>query len=246
MSVKAAPDERDLPFDLDGARTLPPPSGEHERVSLGSGASLRTRDHAAIVYWTSAELFDSVVPYLCAGLRAGDQVVYVADDHSVEAVSEALRAAGIDVGAEVSAERLILTQARAAFFPAGCFDVERALDGVRALAASAAARGFERVRLSVEMTYLLADVPGIERGAEFEARANEEIFSEHPFVCICSFNAAREDPSEVITDVLATHPVLIASGIPLVNPHYRSWELLAADRSARARWAGRAPLDAEE
>jgi hypothetical protein len=114
----------------------------------------------------------------------------------------------------------MLSPAKDAFFSDGVFNVERALDGVRSLGQQAAAEGFRRVRLSVEMTYLLADVPGMDRGPEFEARANEEVFAKFPFVCICSFNGNRAVPG-VLEEVLKSHPVLISNGIPLLNPYFR-------------------------
>lgn len=213
-------------LDLEHLEPAPQPPPD-QRVGLGGGrAALRTGDHAAILYWEAGELLATVVPYLAAGLEAGDKVVYVADDLAVEQVEAALRQAGIAVDDAVARGRLTLVHARDAFFPDGRFDVERALAGVRALAAQAAADGYARVRFSVEMTYLLADVPGIEAGIEFESRANDEVFAQFPFVCICSFNAARATSEAIISDVLATHPIVIAGGSPLLNPHYRPWAQL--------------------
>jgi chemotaxis family two-component system sensor kinase Cph1 len=208
---------------VDRMRPVPEVGEARDRVSLGEGrAAIRTRDHAAIVYWNKAELLDTVVPYLAEGLRAGDKVVYVADDLSVEDLGRALAQTGVQVDAEIAAGRLLLLSARDAFFSSGSFDVEAALQGVQGLAEQAKKDGFARVRFSVEMTYLLAQVPGMERGAEFEARANAEVFARFPFVCICSFNATRDVP-HVLEDVLRTHPVLISNGMPLFNPYYRPW-----------------------
>jgi len=221
MVTKLTPE--DLAERMVGAKPAPAPSPQLA-VSLGSErASLRAGDHAAILYWRPEELLDCVVPYLVAGVEAGDKVVYVADDLDTTRIGDALRRTGLDVDALVAAGRLVLVSAKDAFFADGTFDCERALEGVRQLAQQAAADGYLRVRFSVEMTYLLAQVPGIERAVEFEARANDEIFAQYPFVCICSFNAARATSNHVISDVLATHPILISAGTPLLNPHYKPW-----------------------
>ena len=191
-------------------------------VSLGDRrATLRTGDHAALLYWRHDELLEQIVPYLAAGLAAGDKVVYVADDLTVDRIAAALADAGVDFAGETARGNLVIARSHDAFFGGGHFDVDRALAGVRGLADEARAAGFTRVRFSVEMTYLLADVPGIERGREFEARANSEIFARYPFTCICSFNADRATSNEVIADVLATHPIVTSAGIPLVNPRYQ-------------------------
>lgn len=213
-------------WGLNQLEPIEEPSAD-ERIALGpQNEAMRTKDHAALLYWRSNELLQSVVPYLIAGLAAGDKVVYVADDLPLDRIRAELQSAGVDVDAAASSGKLVLTTAKDAFFGDGRFDVERALANVRGLAEEAKAAGFARVRFSVEMTYLLADVPGIERGIEFESRANDEVFAQYPFVCICSFNASRAVGSEIIGDVLATHPIVISGGVPLRNPHYRTWSQL--------------------
>src|SRR4051794_24563878 len=93
-------------------KPAPQPANETERVSLGERRNaLRTRDHAAIVYWQAEELLDTVVPYLKEGLRAGDKVVYVADDLTVERISTALEDAGVDGAAAKAAGKLMLVSA---------------------------------------------------------------------------------------------------------------------------------------
>jgi hypothetical protein len=212
---------------------------EKDRASLGERrAFLKTRDHAAVVYWQASELLEAIVPYLAAGLRAGDKVVYVADDLPIPAIESALKDAGINVAEAKQARKLELTSSQEMLFSNGTFDVDRAIANVKRIAADAIREGYTRVRLSVEMTYLLANVPGIERGPELESRANQEIFAEYPFVCICSFNGARNHGS-CLEDVLATHPILISRGVPLANPHYRPWKLLREDPTAKQRWTHR-------
>jgi hypothetical protein len=220
-----------------GIRTMkvvPEARDSERRFAFGSKErALRTRDHAAIVYWDSSELLENVIPYLVEGLRAGDKVVYVADDHPLAVLEEGLARAGVDVGTHTSRGSLVLLTAEQAFFGGGRFDVQAALAGVQQLAEAAAREGYSRVRFSVEMTYLLANVPGIEHGPEFESRANDEIFAKFPFVCICSFNGNR-DKGRALETVLATHPILIAGGIPLENPHYRAWPEPAGNKPSRA------------
>ena len=220
---KITRDDISTRLEIAQMKAAPPPPAAR-KVELGHDrAALRTGDHAAVLYWNAHELLDTIIPYLKAGLDAGDKVVYVADDLQTGDIAEALRRTGVNVPAAMARGQLLLVTAKDAFFGDGAFDVERALAGVRALAEQAAKDGFARVRFSVEMTYLLANVPGIEQGVEFESRANDEVFAKFPFVCICSFNAARATEEKVISDVFATHPIVISAGSPLLNPHYRPW-----------------------
>lgn len=217
-------------------KPLSPPRDPADSVELGAGKGiLRSGDHAAFLYRSPDELLDLVVPYLREGLAAGDKVVYVADDLDASRVSAALRESGVDVDGDTRAGRLVVTSSTDAFFPGGRFDPDDAIAGVRGLLAQARADGFRRVRFSVEMTYLLRDVPGIERGVEFEARVNDEVFAGTPVVCICTFNRTRDD-GKVLLDVLRTHQVLIESGGAWENPGYVRGELAwkkPLDRGAR-------------
>jgi hypothetical protein len=211
---------------------LPARDPDERVVTATPGAPLRTRDHAAIVYWEQAELLEAIVPYLAEGIRAGDKVVYVADETPPATLIAALDAAMVDVDAETASGGLTLVRARDVFFASGRFDVEAALKGMASLAAAAERDGYRRVRLSVEMTYLLADGPGIERGPELEARLTEEVFARFPFVCLCSFNGAR-DTNAILQRVLETHPILMSGGIPLANPYYRAWSDQTRARGGR-------------
>lgn len=203
-------------------RRLSRPASPETAVELGNGNALRTGDHAAFLYREPADLLALVVPYLIEGIRANDKVVYVADDLDVAAVRDALLAAGVDVESESARGRLTLASSTDAFFPGGRFDVETAIEGVRTMIADARRAGYRCARFSVEMTYLLRDVPGIERGLEFEARVNDEVFAGNPIVCICSFNEKRDD-GRVLVDVLRSHRVLIREGDAFENPWFVRW-----------------------
>jgi hypothetical protein len=198
-------------------------------------AALQTHDHAVIVYWHSQEYLDAVVPYIIEGLQAGDRVVHVAHEEPIPPLIDALEAAGVDVQAAMADGQLTVMTAEQAFFPDGRFDIERALSAVQSLAEVARAEGVPQVRFSVDLSYLLAKVPGMEDGPAFEARANDEVFERYPFVCICAYNASR-GTTEVVEDIFATHPVVFVRGLPLNNPYFKPWKQLSAEGAQLDRW----------
>lgn len=85
------------------------------------------------------------------------------------------------------------------------------------------------VRLAMEMTYLLADVPAIELAPALEAQLQVETLGGVPFTRVCAFNAARE-VTDTVADVLRLHPFVRTHGMPLPNPYYRPWRELHAAR----------------
>jgi hypothetical protein len=199
-----------------------------EEILLGiGGARLRVGDHVAHLYWTAEERIRGLVAAVTEGLRAGDRIVYVVNDLPVSTLALALIAAGIDAVTRAAEGRLALVAAEDVLFHGGLFEPTAALDRLRALTTASDAR---RTRLFVDMTYLLADVPGIERGLELEARVGEALRG-LPFVRICTFDSAREI-SDRVADVLRMHPTVIGAGGLLLNPYYRPWNELRTVRRA--------------
>jgi hypothetical protein len=186
---------------------------------------LHTGDHAAFEYETEGELLTVTVPYLLEGLHARDKVVYVADQLDPNAIRAALSRTGVDVFEQERAGRLAFTTARDAFFPTRRFNADSALARLRMLGERAPRDGFGRIRLGVEMTYLSAEVPGIERALHMESRANHELFGRMPFIGLCMFNRARQS-SEMLANLRKAHPVLLVGSVRAENPFYQDWSEL--------------------
>jgi hypothetical protein len=184
-------------------------------------------DHAALLSLTPEERMRGLVAALVEGLRAGDRIVHVVNDLPVAAWVCAFAAGGVDVAARVAEGRLSIVASDEALFRGGRCDPGAALARLRELVQPASAR---RTRLFVDMTYLLADVPGIERSLELEARVGDALRG-LPFVRICAFDAGGEI-SDRVADVLRNYPAVIGAGGSLRNPYYRPWNELRAVRKA--------------
>jgi MEDS: MEthanogen/methylotroph, DcmR Sensory domain len=204
---------------------LVPRTAEVESFALGAyNLEVRAGDHAAFLYWTPEERLDLAVPYVAEGLAAGDLVAYFAADSPPSAVERALAAAGLDPAARAAEGRLVIASALDAFFHDGAFDLDTAADALRALAVSAAVAGLRRARLFVEMAFLDADAPGLDRAIELEARADTALGG-LPSVWVLAFDAARA-ASDRAADALRVHPMVIAHGTAGMNPYYRPWSEL--------------------
>jgi MEDS: MEthanogen/methylotroph, DcmR Sensory domain len=209
---------------------------KEEDLALGVGAArLRVGEPAALLSWTADERLRGLVAVVIEGLRAGDRIVCVVNDLALPAIERALAAAGVDAPAWAAEGRLALVPAADALFLGGVFDPLAALAELHALVTEResvceSASAGRRTRLFVDMTYLLADVPGIERGLELEARVGDALRG-LPVVRICAFDAGRE-VSDRLADVLRMHPTVISEGGSLRNPYYRPWSELRAVRRA--------------
>lgn len=197
-----------------------------------------THDHAALVYWSREEFLDTIVPYIVDGLLGGEFVVHLFHSEPLEPLVERLEEAGIDVQAEADRGHLLLLAAAQVFSPEGRFAMDDADRGIKDMISAARARGARRVRFSVDMSYVLAGVPGAEELIEFDASANEGIFPEYPFLCICAYDAATGVP-ELVEDMFLTHPLVFVRGIPLPNPYYKPWGEISRSRMYLGRWKDR-------
>lgn len=199
---------------------------------------LRAHDHAALVYWDSADYLASIIPFLVDGLREGDLVVHVAHDEPIASIVSALESSDIDVEAMKRSGRLMLLTAAQAFAPQGRFDLEEATAGIKRMITDATAAGAPRVRFSVDLSYVLSGTPGIEDFMVLDARANEDIFPQYPFICVCAYNASK-GVNHLVEDMFLTHPLVFVRGIPLANPYYEPWAELSARASYLRRWKER-------
>ena len=170
--------------------------------------SLQPGDHLCLFYDREpAEQMPAIVPFVQQALQRDEQFVYVADDHTVEELTERLEQGGIGVKQETDRGRLKLWTRREWRSPEPFAADQKAVQ-VRAFIEHAAAAGFKGLRFAVEMTWTLG--PDVETRAleEWEATINTLFTPRFPLRVVCQYNGARLSP-EVIFAALRTHPLAI-------------------------------------
>lgn len=193
------------------------------------GLTLEPGDHICAFYRGPRERDEILVPYLREGLDAGDKCTCVVDSGPPADVIAALRDAGVDVERSVASGHLDVLPASSAYLRGGTFSVSRMItfwDDRVGMAVEKA--GFSFARSVGEMTWALRDVPGTDQLAEYESELND-FLPRHPQVILCLYDL-EVFGSELILDMLKTHPKLLLGGMVLDNPHY-----LAPHQFAEAR-----------
>lgn len=175
-------------------------------------------DHLCLIYETQEEQFAAAIPFMQIGLERGEKCLYIADDNTADAVLEAMRAQGIDVDAAVTSGALAVVSKREAYLRRGYFDPDWMIRFLSEATAAAKAEGFAAFRATGEMTWMLGGNPGSERLMEYEAKLNY-FFPTHDVTAICQYNRNRFS-SEVILDVIRTHPIVIYGGMVCKNFYY--------------------------
>jgi PAS domain S-box-containing protein len=193
---------------------------------------LRTHDHLCLIYDGREEQLRAVVPFLRAGLDAGERCLYVADGRAVAELTPALAAGGIDVDREVRRGAFALATERETYLAHGDFDPDAMLAMAEAAAAQAVGDGYGALRILGEMSWALGDGAKLQRLMEYEVMVNDRI-ARLPAVAVCQYDRRRFSP-EIIRDVIRTHPLVAIGGRVCRNFYYvPPAEMIAPDRAVR-------------
>jgi anti-sigma regulatory factor (Ser/Thr protein kinase) len=150
----------------------------------------RGYDHAAIHYASDAELLAVVVPFLNAGLTAGEPTIVSLEPDRAELVRAALPA---------SAETHFLTTGDLYTRPAA------AIKSYRDMMAGLVADGASGIRIVGEVPGAAIDTSW-DWWARYEAAVNHA-YDEFPLRSMCAYDS-RTTPPHVLEDVARTHPFL--------------------------------------
>src|ERR1700724_4337285 len=137
---------------------------------LAALARLAPHDHLCSIYESPEEHLAVAIPFIRIGLHRGEKCIYIADDGTEAAVQAAMSAAGIDVGAAIATDSLVLATKEGAYLKHGSFDPDWMFTFWADATADAMSQGFSALRATGETEWLLRGAPGLERGIEYESR----------------------------------------------------------------------------
>jgi anti-sigma regulatory factor (Ser/Thr protein kinase) len=161
--------------------------------------------HAAAVVASDAELLATALPFLEAGLRAGDLVAIACPGESTALICEAL---GEQASRVESEPRMTLLGSRA----------PDALTMCRRYVERASSAGSGRLRVLAHIDFGI-DPADWREGQRFEAVFNR-VMGDAPVSAICLYDERRLAP-EVIRSAAATHPLLVRGARWEVSPGYQ-------------------------
>ncbi len=220
----------DLSHDLE--RDKSPGSGQavvlHEALK-----SPRAHDHLCIVYETTEEWRDAVIPFLVIGLKRGEKCLCLVDTSAFDAIRSQLEQQGIDASAAESRGQLAIVSKTHSHTREGSCDPDGMIAILIAEAEKALGEGYRGMRVTSEMTWALRGCRSSEKLLEYEARLNSEVFARYPVIALCQYDRRKFEP-EVIKGAIMTHPLLISRGRVHRNFYYVAPDqLLSHERAER-------------
>jgi anti-sigma regulatory factor (Ser/Thr protein kinase) len=179
--------------------------GTAGRSAVVSAVAVCPRDHAAAVVGSKDEALAVAVPFVDAGLTAGDLVVLSCPPERGAILCRELGVRAADVHSD---PRVSLLDTRA----------PDALVAIRKLLERAATSGSGRMRLVGETRFGSAPRDWRE-GKRFESVVNTLLATE-PIDALCLYDR-QVLPAEVVDSAWDTHPALVVDGVTRPNPAYR-------------------------
>ena len=170
-------------------------------------AVLTPGDHLCCLYETEEEYRALLVPFLQQGLERGEKVLYIVDAHTAETILNYLRDSGVEVEPYLANGQLSILTIGDAYMRDGIFDPDGMIDLLRSETQRALAEGYSALRVTGEMTWALRGLPGSERLIEYETKLNT-FLPASKCLALCQYDQRRFQ-SDVLLDILATHPIAI-------------------------------------
>jgi sugar diacid utilization regulator len=192
------------------------------------GLSFQPGDHICAIYRGSAGRDEALLPFLRAGLEAGDLCTAVLDQVDADDLLAEL-AADSDA---LDGDALAVLNSTEAYLREGYFDKERMIEFWEDSIGRGLADGRHIFARSCgEMTWSLREVSGVESLVEYECELNR-FLPRYPQVIMCLYDLDLFD-GQLVVDLLRTHPKLLLCGSLLDNPYYMEPEEFLATHCGR-------------
>jgi len=198
---------------------------------------LQRGDHLCLFYEKDpAEQMPALLPFIQDGLAKDEQFIYVADDQTVDELTERLQQSGVNVDSETRRGALKLWTRRE-WRQAGQLCSEKKSMQVLNTINESLRCGFKGSRFAVEMTWTLGPDISSELLAHWEATLNDIFVPGSQGRIICQYNRSRLS-SDVLFAALHTHPLAILGDHIYPNVFYAAPLILKGDngKSTRVDW----------
>jgi hypothetical protein len=208
----------DAPTIANSVADIPTQPGSQPQLC---GALLGARAHVCAFFRDKNEEARALLPFIKAGLAAGEKIVHTIDPARRAEHMSRFAAAGIDFTAAHSHGMFDLHAWTDTHLRGGRFDPDRTLALFGQMRLTASRQGFPLTRFITHMDWALEDGGDLTDLLVYEARANEIRVGQsgpiHPV--ICAYDLTRFS-GEFVVDVMRTHPMTLIDGALHENPYF--------------------------
>ena len=192
--------------------------GKSERIPPGS--------HICQLYSKVTEIPSVTARLLRVGLSLSEKCFFAAAPAQVKELREELRKLQVDVDALVESGQLVLREERESLLAANGkrFDPYFLLSQHQTFIAQALREGWQAVRISIDMTWLVKDIATPEQILKYEAASDAVFtFQNAPIIALMHYDHSKLIPSLVV-EMLKLHPISVVGKYIKRNPFYLNSE----------------------
>jgi hypothetical protein len=190
--------------------------GKSERIPPGS--------HILQLYNRVTEISGVTARLLEAGLASQEKCLFAGSPASVQEMEQALTKTGVDVVAAQEAGQLVFISERESLLVNKRFDPYHLLSTHQTFIAQALREGWKAVRISMDMTWLTADVATPEQILKYEAASDAVFtFQNAPIIALMHYDYSKL-PGALVVELLKLHPIAVVGKFIKRNPYYLNSE----------------------
>ncbi|WGI18014.1 MEDS domain-containing protein [Methanonatronarchaeum sp. AMET-Sl] len=197
-------------------------------------ADLELGSHLCCVYSDREVSLSQISLFVVSGLERGEKCLYVADDRSKKDIVEFIDEQGVGVEGYLETGQLEFLTGKESYLKDGYFDPDEMIDMIESEESKALDEGYNGLRITGEMTWVLSDLPGTERLMEYEMKLNE-FFPGSNSMGLCQYNENKFSP-ETLIDVIYVHPKILLENSIYDNPYYMPPDLLLDRLEGKVSW----------
>jgi len=183
-----------------------------------AGGTLGRHRHICAFFNNIDEQHRVLRSFIKQGLDRGEKALHFVDPTLRDAHLKRLAEGGIDVERAMASGQLEVWRWQDAQLRGERFDQDAMLAFIEEVLQSGAKAGYPLTRFLAHMEWALADKSAIDNLVEFETRVNY-VSPKYDDPLICAYDLSRFS-SNVVMDIMRTHPVVIIGGVLQENPFF--------------------------
>lgn len=190
--------------------------GKSERIPPGS--------HILELYNKVNEIIGITARLLEVGLANSEKCLFAASPEVTAELERAMTKSGIDVIAARESGQLVFITDRDTLLVNGRFDPYHLLSHHQTFIAQALREGWKAVRISMDMSWLTAEVATPQQILKYEAASDAVFtFQNAPIIALMQY-AYAELPGALVVELLKLHPIAVVGKFIKRNPYYLNSE----------------------
>lgn len=175
--------------------------------------------HMVGLYTSEDHVLKAIVPFFVDGLKSNNYCFYAAPESTLFKVKTSLSNAGINVDQALEAGQLGLSSDKEPLLKDGRFEPDFLVDLWRGNTDQALKDGWDHIRATAEMSWLVDGVRGREDLLYYEALSTDLFNDTDKIHALCQYNTARMKGAEIV-ELLKIHPWALMDGQIGENPFW--------------------------